>query len=197
MLPGAASATESKEFKRVKQKIEVSSAVFGHFDVVDWAVIQCFGDAAINAGEMVLVPFDRGIESFTSWAGVGSAPNPVGAIGGDCDTPSPAPCCALRSSSGATVGHSFRRGSPAVPVGAAADVRWWMGREQSWRYAATNQRVAVGRQQAPDQNHRADPWQRARDVAGCQWNQALMSCSLSAHNRCRLLGSKAVGAIRH
>jgi hypothetical protein len=66
MLPGAASATESKEFKRVKQKIEVSLAVFGHFDVVDWAVIQCFGDAAINAGEMVLVPFDRGIESFTS-----------------------------------------------------------------------------------------------------------------------------------
>jgi hypothetical protein len=27
--------------------------------------------------------------------------------------------------------------------------------------------------------------------------QSLMSCSLSAHNRCRLLGSKAVGAIRH
>ena len=65
MLPGAASATESKEFKRVKQKIEVSSAVFGHFDVVDWAVIQRFGDAAINAGEMVPVPFDRGIEGFT------------------------------------------------------------------------------------------------------------------------------------
>ena len=34
---------------------------------------------------------------------------------------------------------------------------WWMGREQSWSYAATNQRVAVGRQQAPGQNHRADP----------------------------------------
>ena len=66
MLPGAASATESKEFKRVKQEIEVSLAVFGHFNVVDWAVIQHFGDAAINAGEMVLVPFDRGIESFTS-----------------------------------------------------------------------------------------------------------------------------------
>ncbi len=65
MLPGAASATESKEFKRVKQKIEVSSAVFGYFDVVDWAVIQRFGDAAINAGEMVSVPFDRGIEGFT------------------------------------------------------------------------------------------------------------------------------------
>jgi hypothetical protein len=44
-----------------------------------------------------------------------------------------------------------------VSVGAAADVRWWMGREQSWTYAATNQRVAVGRQQAPGQNHRADP----------------------------------------
>jgi hypothetical protein len=67
MLPGAASATQSKEFKRVKQKIEVSSAVFGHFDVVDWAVIQRFGDAAINAGEMVSVPFDRGIEGFTGW----------------------------------------------------------------------------------------------------------------------------------
>ena len=67
MLPGAASATESKEFKRVKQKIEVSSAVFGHFDVVDWAVIQRFGDAAINAGEMVPIPFDGGIESFTGW----------------------------------------------------------------------------------------------------------------------------------
>jgi hypothetical protein len=65
MLPGAASATESKEFKRVKQKIEVSSAVFGHFDVVDWAVIQRFGDAAINAGEMVSISFDRGIEGFT------------------------------------------------------------------------------------------------------------------------------------
>ena len=67
MLPGAASATESKEFKRVKQKIEVSSAVFGHFNVVDWAVIQRFGDAAINASEMVPVPFDWGIESFTGW----------------------------------------------------------------------------------------------------------------------------------
>jgi hypothetical protein len=49
----------------VKQKIEVSSAVFGYFDVVDWAVIQRFGDAAINAGEMVSVPFDRGVEGFT------------------------------------------------------------------------------------------------------------------------------------
>ena len=65
MLPGAASATESKEFKRVKQEIEVSLAVFGHFNVVNWAVIQHFCDAAINAGEMVLVPFDRGIKSFT------------------------------------------------------------------------------------------------------------------------------------
>ena len=67
MLPGAASATESKEFKRVKQKIEVSLAVFRHFNAVNWAVIQCLGDAAINAGEMVPVPFDRGIESFTGW----------------------------------------------------------------------------------------------------------------------------------
>ena len=67
MLPGAASATQSKEFKRVKQKIEVSLAVFGHFNVVDWAVIQRLCDAAINAGEMVPVPFDRGIEGFTSW----------------------------------------------------------------------------------------------------------------------------------
>jgi hypothetical protein len=65
ILPGAASATDSKEFKRVKQKIEVSLAVFGNFNIVDWAVIQLFGDAAINAGEMVPVPFDRGIESFT------------------------------------------------------------------------------------------------------------------------------------
>ena len=32
-----------------------------------------------------------------------------------------------------------------------------MGREQSWSYAATNERVAVGRQQVPGQNHRADP----------------------------------------
>ena len=31
-----------------------------------------------------------------------------------------------------------------------------MGREQSWSYAATNQRVAVGCQQVPGQNHRAD-----------------------------------------
>ena len=67
MLPGAASATQSIEFKRVKQKIEVSLAVFGHFNAVDWAVIQRFGGAAINAGEMVPVTFDRGIESFTSW----------------------------------------------------------------------------------------------------------------------------------
>ena len=67
MLPGAASATESKEFKRVKQKIEVSLAVFGHFNVVDWAVIQCLGHAAINAGEMVPVPFDWGIKGFTGW----------------------------------------------------------------------------------------------------------------------------------
>jgi hypothetical protein len=66
MLPGAASATDSKEFKRVKQKIEASLAFFGHFNIVDWAVIQRFGDAAINASEMVPVPFDRGIESFTA-----------------------------------------------------------------------------------------------------------------------------------
>ena len=64
MLPGAASATQSKEFKRVKQKIEVALAVFGNFNVVDWALLQGFGDAAINAGEMVPVPFDGGIESF-------------------------------------------------------------------------------------------------------------------------------------
>ena len=67
MLPGAASATESKEFKRVKQKIEVSLAVLGHFNVVDWAVIQRFSDPTINAGEMVSVPFDRRIEGFTGW----------------------------------------------------------------------------------------------------------------------------------
>ena len=65
MLPGAASATQSKEFKRVKQKIEVTLAVLGDFNVVDWALLQGFGDAAINAGEMVPVPFDRGIEGFT------------------------------------------------------------------------------------------------------------------------------------
>ena len=65
MLPGAASATQSKEFKRVKQKIEVALAVFGNFNVVDWALLQGFGDAAINAGEMVPVPFDWGIEGFT------------------------------------------------------------------------------------------------------------------------------------
>jgi hypothetical protein len=28
-------------------------------------VIQRFGDAAINAGEMVSISFDRGIEGFT------------------------------------------------------------------------------------------------------------------------------------
>lgn len=67
MLPGAASATQSKEFKRVKQKIEVALAVFGDFNVVDWALLQGFGDAAINAGEMVPVPFDGGIESFAGW----------------------------------------------------------------------------------------------------------------------------------
>ena len=67
MLPGAASATQSKEFKRVKQKIEVTLAVFGNFNVVDWALLQCFGDAAINAGEMVPVPFDGGIKSFAGW----------------------------------------------------------------------------------------------------------------------------------
>jgi hypothetical protein len=67
MLPGAASATESKEFKRVKQKIEVSLAVFGDFNVVNGAVIQCLSDPAINAGEMVSVPFDRRIEGFTGW----------------------------------------------------------------------------------------------------------------------------------
>ena len=55
MLPGAASATQSKEFKRVKQKIEVTLAVFGNFNVVDWALLQGFGDAAINAGEMVKI----------------------------------------------------------------------------------------------------------------------------------------------
>ena len=36
-------------------------------------------------------------------------------------------------------------------------MHWWIGRVQSWSYAAINQRVAVGRQQAPSRNHRADP----------------------------------------
>ena len=105
---------------------------------------KAFGDAAINAGEMVLVPFDGGIESFAGWQDVDSAPSRVDAIAGDCDRPSRAPWCGLRSSSDAVVGHLFRHRSPEAPLTTPAGVHWWIGRVQSWSYAATNQRLPIG-----------------------------------------------------
>ena len=66
MLPGAASATESKEFKRVKQKIEVSLAVFRHFNAVNWAVIQSLRASTVHTREVMAVLFNRGIQCLSS-----------------------------------------------------------------------------------------------------------------------------------
>ena len=74
---------------------------------------------------------------------VDSAPSRVDAIAGDCDTPSRAPWCGLRSSSDVAVGHLFRHRSPEAPLTTPAGVHWWIGRVQSWSYAATNQRLPM------------------------------------------------------
>ena len=62
MLPLAAIAAEAKELKRVKQEIEALAAVFRHLQVVNRTVIQCLGLAAIVAGEMVAIPFQRRVK---------------------------------------------------------------------------------------------------------------------------------------
>jgi len=51
----------------VKQKIEVPNAFLRHIDGVNGAMIQWFGLAAVDAGEMVLIPLHGGVERFTTW----------------------------------------------------------------------------------------------------------------------------------
>ena len=64
MLPRAAVAAETKEFKRVKQEIEAFAAVFGHLQVVNRTVVQRLCLAAIDAGEVVAIPLQWRLERF-------------------------------------------------------------------------------------------------------------------------------------
>ncbi len=58
--------TQTKEFKSMKQQVEVFGLSFRQLDIFKWAISQYHCLPTINTCQMMLIPFNRSIKNFSS-----------------------------------------------------------------------------------------------------------------------------------